>query len=90
MITTLTPELTTAVPPELARQLNLRPGTQLDWEADADGLVIHVKAIEPSREELLKRVRELGRKHKLEGVDAIGDLIREREQEHEMRERVLS
>lgn len=90
MITTLTPELTTTVPPELARQFNLHPGTQLDWQAGADSIVIHVKSSEPSREELVRRLHELGSKHRRSGQDAVADLIREREEEHELRERVLA
>ena len=79
MITTLGPDLTTAVPAALARELHLRPGSQLDWNADKDGLTIHGKISEPSRAELLRQVRELGRKHKRDGEDAVADLIRERE-----------
>ena len=91
MTTTLSPELTTPVPAALARQLNLRPGVQLDWQMDKNEIVIHVKvaAATPSRLELLRRGRELGRKHKREGQDAVGDLIRERELDDELRNRVL-
>ncbi len=89
MITTLSPDLTTPIPETLARLLNLRPGVQLDWQADANEAIIHVKVATPSREELLRRVRELGRKHKKVGQDAVGDLIRERELEDELRSRVL-
>ncbi|MEQ1751886.1 MAG: hypothetical protein ABL974_20860 [Prosthecobacter sp.] len=58
---------------------------QLDWQADETETVIHMKVAAPSREEQLRRVRELGRKHKKEGQDAVGDLIRERELDHELR-----
>ncbi len=85
MITTLGPDLTTPVPETLARLLNLRPGVQLDWQAGENEAIIHVKAAPPSREELVKRLHELGRQHKKEGQDAVGDLIRERELEHELR-----
>ncbi len=90
MITTLSPELTTPVPAALARKLNLRPGSQLDWNADVDGLTIHVKVCEPNRTELLRQVRELGSKHKREGEGAVADLIRERELDDAIREHVLA
>ncbi len=90
MTTTLSSELTTTVPANLARQFNLRPGTQLDWQAEENGIVIHVKVAEPSREELLRQVRELGRKGKQKGEDAVGDLIRQRVQDDEGRSQVLA
>jgi antitoxin component of MazEF toxin-antitoxin module len=89
MITTLGPDLTTPIPETLARLLNLRPGVQLDWQAGENEAIIHVKVASPSREELVKRLHELGRQHKKEGQDAVGDLIRERELEHELRSQVL-
>jgi antitoxin component of MazEF toxin-antitoxin module len=89
MTTTLSPDLTTAVPPALAERFNLRPGAQLDWEADEDRLVIHVKAAAPTREELARRLHELGAKHRAAAADAIGDLIRERADEDSERERML-
>jgi bifunctional DNA-binding transcriptional regulator/antitoxin component of YhaV-PrlF toxin-antitoxin module len=89
MITTLSPDLTTPIPEQLARLLNLRPGVKLDWQADENKTVIHVKVATPSREELVKRLHEIGRKHKKEGQDAVGDLIRERELDQELRTRVL-
>ena len=94
MITTLSAELTTPVPAPLARQLNLRPGTQLDWAADAEGMVIHVKVSQTplsmgERMEMLRRLREIGTQNKREGEDAVADLIREREIDDELRRRVL-
>jgi bifunctional DNA-binding transcriptional regulator/antitoxin component of YhaV-PrlF toxin-antitoxin module len=89
MITTLSADLTTPIPETLARLLDLRPGVQLDWQADENETVIHVKVAEPSREELVMRLHELGRKHKKAGQDAVGDLIRERELDDELRSRVL-
>lgn len=85
MITTLSPDLTTPIPEQLARLLKLRPGVQLDWQADEKESVIHVKVSSPSREEIVRRLHELGRKHKKEGRDAVSDLIRERELDHELR-----
>lgn len=89
MITTLSPDLTTPIPEHLARLLHLRPGVQLDWQADENEAVVHVKVAAPSREELVKRLHELGRQHKKAGQDAVGDLIRDRELDHELRRRVL-
>ncbi len=89
MTTTLSSELTTTVPANLARQFNLRPGTQLDWQAEENGIVIHVKVAEPSRHALVARLHELGAKHRRPGEDAVADLIREREMDDELRNKVL-
>jgi hypothetical protein len=89
MITTLSPDLTTPVPPPLAKQFNLRPGAQLDWQADKEGIVIHVKVATPTRLELAERLHELGAKHKRGGDDPVADLIRERIAEDELRQGVL-
>ena len=91
MITTLSPDLTTPVPEALIQRLNLHPGSQLDWRADtSDENVIHVTVSQPSKAELVRRLHELGAKHRKPGMNAVADLIREREEEHEMREAALN
>lgn len=90
MITTLSSDLTTPVPEALVELLNLHPGSQLDWQMDgANQRIVIDVAVVSDRLTLLRQLREMGRKHKRPGQDAVADLIRERVEEDQMREDVL-
>ena len=56
MITTITEQQPLTVPLELVRQLNLKPGAQLDWSIEADGTLVACPVL--SRAE---RARQAGR-----------------------------
>ena len=83
MTTTLTGKNQVTVPAEIARQLELQPGSKLDWcLGDTPGtIIIQVK---PSIRQLLDRAQELGREMmngSFKGRDPIAELIAERELE---------
>jgi hypothetical protein len=49
------------IPAELARELDITPGTKLDWTIGAEGVLV-VKII-PNRPELARRLAGRGRRH---------------------------
>ncbi len=67
------------IPARLARQLNIGPGTELEWEIGEDGTLI-IRALLPKHE--IARQLEGMLNHVLQpGDDPIADLIRDRELE---------
>lgn len=77
MTTTVTESNQVSIPPEIAREFGIHPGTRLDWAKAGEG-VIAVKPL-PSRGELARQLLGAGRHLLKPGADPIGDLIRERE-----------
>ena len=76
MITTVTGKNQVTIPAELARELNIKAGTHLDWSKGEDG-TLHAKPL-PSRGELARRLAGIGRQWLRPGDDPIVDLIRDR------------
>jgi AbrB family looped-hinge helix DNA binding protein len=81
MITTVTGKNQVTIPADLARELNIKAGTQLEWSKDENG-VLHAKPL-PSRGELADRLQGLGRQWLQPGDDPIARLIEERVREDE-------
>lgn len=81
MITTVTGKNQVTIPAELARELNIKAGTQPDWSKGEDG-TLRVKPL-PSRGELARCLAGIGRPWLRPGDDPIADLIRERVAEDE-------
>lgn len=77
MITTVTGKNQITIPAKLASQLEIQPGTRLDWSLGADGVLI-VRPL-PSRGELARRAAGMGRSWLPEGVDPVADLVEERQ-----------
>jgi AbrB family looped-hinge helix DNA binding protein len=76
MITTVTGKNQITIPAELARELDIAPGTRLDWAKGETGVLI-VKII-PNRTELARRLAGRGRRHLQEGSKPIRDLVEDR------------
>lgn len=76
MITTVTGKNQVTIPAELARELNIKAGTQLDWSRDEDG-TLRAKPL-PSRGELARRLAGIGASWLKPGEDPIAGLIRDR------------
>lgn len=76
MITTVTGKNQITIPAELARELDIVPGTRLDWEKGGDDVLI-VKII-PNRAELAKRLAGRGKRHLRQGSNPIRDLVEDR------------
>ena len=80
MTTTLTGKNQITVPAEITQKLGLAAGARFEWALGDQPNQITI-TIKPTRQQMLGRIRELGRKWKKPGQDPIGDLIRERVQD---------
>jgi antitoxin component of MazEF toxin-antitoxin module len=76
MITTITAHQPLTVPLELVRQLNLKPGAQLDWSIEENGLLVARPVL--SRAERARQAAGMGRAWLPAGQSAVADLIAER------------
>ncbi|MCX7113436.1 MAG: hypothetical protein NTX45_25705 [Proteobacteria bacterium] len=81
MITIVVEDNQITIPDELARECNIKAGTQLDWSKNADGS-LRIKPL-TNRGELARRLAGIGRQWLKSGNDPIADLIRERVAEDE-------
>lgn len=79
MITTITDKNQITIPAELVKQLDLQPGTRLDWSVQGDGALL-VRPL-PSRGELARKVCGMGRQWPVAGADPIAELIADRVQD---------
>ena len=76
MITTVTGKNQITIPARLASQLDIQPGTRIDWSIDEMGVLIARPL--PRRSELARRVAGMGRPWLTQGANPIADLIHER------------
>jgi AbrB family looped-hinge helix DNA binding protein len=82
MTTTVTEQNQVSIPPDIAREFGIHPGTRLEWAKAGEGVII-VKPL-PNRGQLARQLMGAGR-HLLEpGTDPIGDLVRERERDDQL------
>jgi AbrB family looped-hinge helix DNA binding protein len=82
MTTVVTESNQVSIPPEIARDFDIRPGTQLDWAKAGEGTIL-VKPL-PSRGELARQLMGAGKRWLKPGADPVGDLIRERERDDKL------
>jgi AbrB family looped-hinge helix DNA binding protein len=71
-----------SIPPEIARDFGIHPGTQLEWAKTNEGTILVTPL--PSRGELARQLMGAGRRWLKPGADPVGDLIREREQDDDL------
>lgn len=76
MTTTVSESNQVSIPPDIAREFDIHPGTQLEWAKGGEG-IIAVKPL-PDRGELARQLLGAGRRWLQPGADPIGDLLRER------------
>jgi AbrB family looped-hinge helix DNA binding protein len=81
MITTVSGKNQITIPAKLARQLNIQPGTRLNWSISEDGVLIAQPL--PVRSVLARQTAGMGRAWLSKDEDPVGDLIRERIREDE-------
>jgi len=81
MITTVSGKNQITIPAKLARQLNIQPGTRLDWSISEEGMLIAQPI--PQRSVLARQAAGMGRAWLSRDEDPVGDLIRERTREDE-------
>jgi len=82
MTTTVTDSNLVSIPPEIARDFDIHPGTRLVWAKTGEG-AISVTPL-PSRGELARQLMGAGRRWLKPGTDPVGELIREREQDDKL------
>jgi AbrB family looped-hinge helix DNA binding protein len=80
MTTTVTESNQVSIPPEIARDFDIHPGTRLEWAKSDEGTIL-VKPL-PSRGALARQLMGTGRRWLKPGADPMADLIREREQDN--------
>jgi AbrB family looped-hinge helix DNA binding protein len=79
MITTITGKNQITIPAKLVNQLNIQPGTQIDWTIGEEGVLI--ARLLPSRSQLARQAAGMGRRWLTEGVDPVAELINDRLQD---------
>jgi len=84
MTTTVTESNQVSIPTEIVREFDIHPGTRIEWARTGEGAII-VKPL-PSRGELARQLMGAGNRWLKPGVNPIGDLIREREQDDQLDE----
>ncbi len=82
MTTTVTESNQVSIPPEIARDFDIHPGTQLEWAKAGEGAIL-VKLL-PRRGELARQLMGAGRRWLKPGADPVGELIREREEDDKL------
>ena len=76
MITTVTGKNQITIPAKLATQLDIQPGTQIDWSISEDGVLL--ARLLPRRGQLARKAAGMGRVWLKQGVDPVAALIQER------------
>lgn len=76
MITTVTEKNQITIPAKLAAQLNILPGTRLDWSITQDGVLVARPL--PPRGTLARKAAGMGRTWLKDRVDPMADLIQSR------------
>jgi AbrB family looped-hinge helix DNA binding protein len=79
MTTTVSESNQVSIPPDLAREFDIHPGTRLEWAKTGEG-IITIKPL-PNRADLARQLLGAGRYLLKPGADPIADLIREREED---------
>ncbi|MFN0068304.1 MAG: hypothetical protein ACKVYV_11780 [Limisphaerales bacterium] len=74
------------VPAALVQKLGLEPGARLCWQLGSRPRQLIV-TVQPDRTQLLRQVRELGRRSRSSGDSAVAALIRERVEDDEVERR---
>jgi len=82
MTTTVNESNLVSIPPDIAREFDIHPGTQLEWSKTGEG-TLTVKPL-PNRGELARQLMGAGRRWLKPGTDPIDDLIREREKDDQL------
>ena len=82
MTTTVSESNQVSIPPEIAREFDIHPGTKLEWANGGKG-VITIKPL-LRRGELARQLMGAGRHLLKPGADPVGDLIRGREQDDQL------
>jgi AbrB family looped-hinge helix DNA binding protein len=82
MTTIVTQSNQVSIPPEIAREFDIHPGTRLEWTKTGEGSIV-VKPL-PSRGEAARLLMGAGKRWLKPGADPVADLIRELKQDDEL------
>lgn len=76
MVTTITGKNQVTLPAALVRELDLKPGTRLEWSKTPDGKL--VAARKPARAELARKIQARMSKYARPGESVVEALLRDR------------
>lgn len=79
MTTTVSERNQLSIPPEIAEEFHIHPGTRLEWSKSREGSIILTPLI--GRAEMAKELLGAGRRWLKPGADPIGVLLEERDQD---------
>jgi AbrB family looped-hinge helix DNA binding protein len=82
MTTTVNETNQVSIPPDIAREFDIHPGTQLEWVTSADGAIL-VKPLR-SRGELARQLLGAGKRWLKPGMNPIDDLLQERQDDDKL------
>jgi len=82
MITTVTGKNQITIPSVLANQLDIRPGTKIDWVI-GDGGDVLIAQVLPTRGQLARQVAGMGRSWFPSDTDPVGEMLADRDREDE-------
>jgi len=88
MITQVKDQNIVTIPPSLANEHGIKPGSRLDWQPTDNPDVLMVKVL-PDYASLASSLMGAGRRHLKPGSDPITELVREREVEEADRQTCL-
>lgn len=76
MITTVTEKNQVTIPTQLADEMGIESGTRIEWIIKGEGILI--AQVLPSRGQLARKARGMGKSWLREGEDPIAELIADR------------
>lgn len=82
MTTTVSESNQVSIPPDLAREFDIHPGTRLEWAKAGEGAIV-LKPV-PNRGAMARQLMGAGRPLLAPGADPIRELVREREQDDQL------
>ena len=88
MITQVKDQNVVAIPPSLADEHGIKPGSRLDWQPTEKADVLTVKIL-PDYASMASNLMGAGRKYVKGGSDPVAELVRERGVEDSERQNIL-
>ncbi len=82
MITTVTGKNQITIPSVLANQLDIQPGSKIDWTIGEDANILIARVL-PTRGQLARQIAGMGRAWFPPNTDPVGEMLADRDREDE-------